>query len=232
MRAATKGSAPTMTATLLAAGVAASLALAAPAAAQQEGDQSGAANGTPLLGTPRFYFEPGMVTFDAVSPGHDFGASSGFNFRFVTLVPTRWPLLRLVVGTSFAPFGLSNQQQTDNDPSFFYGVSVPVVTSAVTGGWLDVAVPLMGLYRLREAGERSRRSYTNDLVVEGAVFVHLGRRLLADLGGIWPRLSVYVLADQSLTPSRSALRPERDRFSPVFQYGISIPIGPQNPGRD
>ncbi len=188
--------------------------------------------GAQQIGTPRFYVEPGMVTVDAVSPGHDFGPSSGFNMRFVTLVPTGWPLVRILLGTSFAPFGLSNSGRADNDPSFFYGVSVPVVTAAATRGWLDVAVPVFGLYRLRQAGERSRRSYTNDLVVEGAVFVHLGRTLLADLGGIWPRLSVYALADQSLTPSPSLLTPRRDRFSPIFQYGVSIPIGPAGPGRE
>jgi hypothetical protein len=167
--------------------------------------------------------EPGLITLNAVSATSDSSSASGLNLRFVTLVPLGFAHVSLMLGTSFAPLGLSNGRQADNDPVFFFGAHVPVLRSEKTDGWVDLAFPVLGSYH-RDATAQGPRSYVTDLVLESAVSLHLGRKLMGDLGRFWSGLSLYVLADQNLSPGRDSATGTRDRFNPVFQYGVSIPL--------
>lgn len=85
-------------------------------------------------------------------------------------------------------------------------------------------MPVLGAYRLDENGEADRL-YVNDLVVQGAVLIPVGGKLMADMGAFWSRLTLYGIVEQNLTPSRNFTTRKIDRFSPTFQYGVSIPLG-------
>jgi hypothetical protein len=182
-----------------------------------------------LLKAPTFRFEPGVVTVNAVSAPLPTGSSTGLNLRFVTVVPTSVPWLSLELGTSFAPLGLSNGQRALNEPTFFYGPVVMLLPRDRTGHWVELSLPVLGAYRLDETGEEERL-YVNDLVVQGALTVPLGRHLLADMGRFWSQFTIYALAEQNLTPGRNFTTRKVDRFNPTFQYGVSIPPGASGGG--
>ena len=173
---------------------------------------------------PTFYFEPGVITVDAVSPPVDLGSATGLNLRFITAFPTSIPWLTLLLGTRFAPLGLSNGQDAFNEPAFFYGASVMLLPRDRTAGWVELSLPVLGMYQLDETGEEDRL-YVHDLAVQASAVFPVGSTLMADLGGFWPRFTLYLLAEQNLTPGRDFLTQRVDRFRPLFQYGVSIPIG-------
>lgn len=176
------------------------------------------------LKAPVFRFEPGIITVNAVSAPLPSGSSTGLNLRFVTQVPTAVQWLSLLVGTSLAPLGLSNGLRASNDPTFFYGLQARVLPRRRTAGWLEFSVPVLGAYHLDETGD-SERLYLNDLMLQGAVTAPIGNKLLADMGRVWSRLTVYLIAEQNLTPGRILGTNEIDRFRPTFFYGASIPVG-------
>lgn len=172
---------------------------------------------------PTVLLEPGLITVNALSPTTDSSSASGLNLRFVTLVPIGRSRLSLQLGTSFAPLGLSNDRKSENDPTFFFGAHIAVLRARQTDGWIDLTMPVLGSYHLDETGT-SERSYVTDLVLETALSVHVGAKLMGDLGSFWGRFMLYALADQNLSPGREEVTRKRDRFNPTFQYGISIPI--------
>src|SRR5688572_24520116 len=88
-----------------------------------------------VLHAPRFAFEPGVITLNAVSAENAFGSSTGLNLRFVALVPTSIPWLSLQVGTSFAPLALSNGLRAFNEPTFFYGPVTMLLPRDRTSNW-------------------------------------------------------------------------------------------------
>lgn len=172
---------------------------------------------------PSFAIEPGVITTNAVSAPLPTGSSTGVNLRFLAIAPTSIPWLTLEVGTSFAPFGLSNGLRAFNDPTFFYGPVVMLLPRDRTKNWLELTMPVLGAYRLDENGESSR-IYVNDLVLQTVANVPVGRHLMKDMGPFWSRLTLYGIAEQNLTPSRNAATEKYDRFNPTFLYGVSIPI--------
>jgi hypothetical protein len=176
------------------------------------------------LQSPEFRLEPGVRTVDAFADPTGIDAASGFAVRFETVIPTSWRHVALVVGASFTPFGLSGGQRTANDPILFYGASIPLLRPPRTDGWLSLTLPILGVYQFDATGRGNDRLYEHDLVVEAAARVHLGRKLLADLGPFWSRLDAYVLVDQTLTPDRELATGRRDWFNPAFTYGVSIPL--------
>lgn len=177
-----------------------------------------------VLKTPTFLFEPGVVTVNAVSAPLPTGSSTGLILQFLTVVPTSIPWLSLELGTSFAPLGLSNGRRAFNDPTFFYGPVALLLPRDRTANWVEVSLPVLGAYQLDETGEEDRL-YVNDLVVQGRMIVLLGQHVMADMGRFWSRLTAYVIVEQNLTPGRNFMTREVDRFSPSFQYGVSIPVG-------
>ncbi|HET6680191.1 MAG TPA: hypothetical protein VFG84_03255 [Gemmatimonadaceae bacterium] len=176
-----------------------------------------------LFGTPELRFEPGMITRDAVSAPGVRDASTGLLFRVMTMVPTAWRHLDLQVGTAFAPIGLSNGRSVENDVAFYYGVKLVPLRTSQTDGWLELGIPVLGYFHLAER-EDARRFFVNDLVVQTSARLALGPRLMSDMGGVWSRLTLYVVAEQNLSPPPDESG-RRDRFRPVFHYGLSIPIG-------
>jgi hypothetical protein len=148
------------------------------------------------------------------------------------VAPTAVPWLTLQVGTSFAPFGLSNGLRAFNDPTFFYGPVVMLLPRDRTRNWFELTLPVLGAYRLDESGETDR-IYVNDLVVQTTVNVSVGRHLMRDMGSFWSRLMLYGTIEQNLTPSRNASTEKYDRYNPTFLYGVSIPIrGAVAPARE
>jgi len=177
-----------------------------------------------LLQAPRFMFEPGVITINAVSAENVVGSSTGLNLRFVAVVPTSVPWLTFQVGTSFAPLGLSNGLRAFNEPTFFYGPVTMLLPRDRTSNWLELAMPILGVYRLDETGEEDRL-YVTDLMIQGIATIPIGEKLMADMGSFWSRVTLYAIVEQNLTPARDAETRRVDRFNPTFQYGVSIPIG-------
>jgi len=175
------------------------------------------------LRPPTFVLEPGIITTNSVSAPLPTGSSTGLNLRFLALVPTSIPWLTLEVGTSFAPFGLSNGLRAFNDPTFVYGPIVMLLPRDRTRNWLELTMPVLGAYRLDVNGDADR-IYVNDLVIQTSAHVPVGQHLLKDMGPFWSRLTLYATAEQNLTPSRNASTEKYDRFNPTFLYGVSIPI--------
>lgn len=182
--------------------------------------------GGQALHAPRFVFEPGVITLNSVSAPLAIGSSTGLNLRFVAVLPTAIPWLSVQLGTSFAPFGLSNGLRAFNEPTFFYGPVTLLLPRDRTANWLDVTLPVLGAYRLDETGEEDRL-YVNDLIIQGVATVPVGEKLMADMGSFWSRIALYAIVEQNLTPARDVNTQRVDRFNPTFQYGVSIPIGRQ-----
>jgi len=180
--------------------------------------------GAQLLRAPRFVFEPGAITVNAISSPLPTGSSTGLNLRFVAEFSTPVPWLTIDVGTALAPLGLSNGQRDRNEPTFFYGPNIMLLPRDRTRNWIEVSMPVLGAYRLDESGEADRL-YVNELVVQGAVLLPVGGKLMSDMGPFWSRLTLYGIVEQNLTPSRNFTTRKIDRFSPTFQYGVSIPLG-------
>lgn len=175
------------------------------------------------LRAPTFVFEPGVMTVNAVSAPLPTGSSTGLNLRFLAVFPTTIPWLSVEVGTSFAPLGLSNGLRDFNEPTFFYGPVVMLLPRDRTSNWVELTLPVLGVYRLDENGEADRL-YVNSLVTQGTVTVPVGRKLLSDMGPFWSRLTLYGIIEQNLTPSRNFTTRKVDRLNPAFLYGLSIPI--------
>jgi len=182
-----------------------------------------------VLHAPRFVFEPGVITVNAVSAENTLGSSTGLNLRFVAVVPTSIPWLSIQVGTSFAPLGLSNGLRAFNEPTFFYGPVTMLLPRDRTSNWLELAMPILGAYRLDETGEEDRL-YVTDLMLQGVATIPIGEKLMADMGSFWSRVTLYTIVEQNLTPAREVETQRVDRFKPTFQYGVSIPIGRRTTG--
>ena len=172
---------------------------------------------------PTFSMDPGVITINSISAPVPNGSATGVNLRFLVNLQTAIPWLTLEVGTSFAPFGLSNGLRSFNEPTFFYGPVVMVLPRDRTANWIELSMPVLGAYRLDENGEADRL-YVHDLFVQGAATVPLGSKLMADMGSFWSHIAVYGIIEQNLTPARNFTTRKLDRFNPTFLYGISIPV--------
>ena len=123
------------------------------------------------------------------------------------------------------PYGSTGvSRRNTNTPMLFVGNVFPVLSSAHTAGWLSMDAPLLITYTFGGGGQQNARVYGRDIVLEAAVTVHLGRRLLSGFGGPLSRLRLYGLLDQNLTPNRS-FEGTRDRFNPIAYYGVTFPFG-------
>jgi hypothetical protein len=171
--------------------------------------------------------QPGMLTADFVSARNVLGSTTGFNARFllrpVTGTWCRW--CRLRAGVNITPYGVTGPGgREENAPSLFVGHAFALLASSRTGGWLSLDLPLQFHYGFGGGGRRNERLYGRDLFLEAAATVHVGRKLLRDLGPVWSRLTLYLLVDQNLTPNPDLLSGRTDRFNPIALYGVSIPL--------
>jgi hypothetical protein len=170
-------------------------------------------------------FQPGMMTGDFVSSDDGEPSTTGFNLRFATVLPTSRRFLTLIVGANVTPYGTSGaSRRNTNTPQLFVGNVFPALSSAHTAGWLSLDVPVLLTYSFGGGSDRNLRVYGRDVVLEGAVTLHLGRKLLRGFGGPLSRIRAYALVDQTLTPNRNLIG-TIDRFNPVAFYGLTVPFG-------
>lgn len=210
--------------------VLASVALRGSAAAQEAtGEAPDSARVTRRVRPPELRLQPGMLSADFVSAPSGFPATSGFNLRFSTLVPTSSRWWTLIVGASVTPYGTSGvTPRSTNTPMLFIGNVFPGVSARRMGGWLDLQFPVYLTYTYGGGGEHNSQIYGRDFVAEAALQVHVGRKVLRDLGPGFSRLRLYAMLNQVLTPNEDPSSGKTDRFNPMALYGLTIPIG----GRD
>lgn len=175
---------------------------------------------------PALLLQPGMLSADFWSPPEGYPATSGFNLRFATVVPTSSRWWTLILGASVTPYGTSGVSvRSTNTPVLFVGNVFPGISSQRTGGWFDLSLPLYLTYSYGGGGERNRQIYGRDIVGEVALQFFVGEKVLGDLGPAFRRLRFYAMMNQLLTPNEDRATGTTDRFNPVALYGITIPIG-------
>ena len=62
-------------------------------------------------------------------------------------------------------------------------------------------------------------------MAEAALQVHVGQKVLRELGPAFARLRLYAMVNQVITPNEDPTSGRTDRFNPMALYGITIPIG-------
>jgi hypothetical protein len=188
---------------------------AAPAVAQQDDTR-------PIT----LLLQPGMLSADFLSAPEGYASTTGFNLRFATTIATRSRWLTLLVGGSVTPYGTSGISfRNNNTPMLFVGNVFPGFSAERTNGWVSLELPLLLTYSFRGGGSRNQELFGKDIVAEAAFGVHLGRKVLRELGAPLSRLRLYFLVDHLLTPNEDPVTGRIDRFNPVAMYGITIPIG-------
>ena len=207
-------------ATIFGAAITACLTLfSVPASAQKEATADSSQGVTLLL-------QPGMLSADFLSPPEGSTSTTGFNLRVAALVPSSSRWFTFIVGGSVTPYGTSGISiHNNNTPIFFAGNVFPGFGEGRTKGWLSLQLPLVLTYSYGGGGPHTRSLYGKDIVAEAAFSVHLGRKVLRDLSSPLSRLQVYFIFDQSLTPNEDPASGRTDRFNPVAQYGITLPLG-------
>lgn len=170
--------------------------------------------------------QPGMLSADFVSAPDGITSTTGFNLRAAALAPTRSRWFTFIVGANVTPYGTSGvSARNHNAPTLFAGNVFPGFDANTTHGWLSLQLPLLLTYSYGGGGVHNQNLYGKDIVAEAAFSVHVGKRVLHDLGGPLSRLQVYFVFDQSLTPNEDPVTKTTDRFNPVAQYGFTIPLG-------
>lgn len=182
--------------------------------------------------SPVLLLQPGMLSADFVSAPEGYPATTGFNLRFATLVPTASKWWTLIVGGSVTPYGTSGiTPRNTNTPVLFIGNVFPGFSASRTGGWFDLQFPLYLTYSYGGGGTRNNAIYGRDFVGEATLQWYVGQKVLRDLGPAFARLRVYVMLNQVLTPNEDVITGTTDRFNPVALYGVTIPIGSHGPAR-
>jgi len=197
---------------------------------------AGAQDNGSFIKPPVFVFQPGVVTANAVSATENPFTStspdvaSGFNVRFMTIVPTASKYLAGVAGVQFQPNGLGGSK--NNSPGFFYGAVLPLpIVSTATQGWLNFSIDPLGVYA-PASPTASSRVYAHEFFLEGAFVLNIGQKMMKDMP-MFAGVSAYFLVDQQITHTKTffrqgtQVREENDRFAPVLLYGITVPISPR-----
>jgi hypothetical protein len=163
---------------------------------------------------PTFVFQPGLVTSNFVDKADGTSASTKFNFRVVTAIPTTIPRTTAVAIVQFTPWNTAAGFNS-NSPSFVYGpvfnlFNVPRVS-------LDFDV--LGSYG-PAAKSTNESAYTHKLVLEADLACKVGDWVTHDQKSRWHSLALYVYPAYVATglPSGSS------RW--VLLYGASLPIAP------
>lgn len=176
--------------------------------------------------TPELRLQPGMLSADFLSPPEGYPATSGFNLRFSTLVPTSSKWWTLIVGASVTPYGTSGiTPRSTNTPMLFIGNVFPAIPASKTAGWFDLQLPVYLTYTYGGGGPHNRAIYGRDFVAEASFQFHVGQKVLRELGPTFSRLRLYVLLNQIITPNEDPTSGTTDRFNPMALYGLTIPIG-------
>ena len=150
-------------------------ALAPAAASAQE------ASGMSFWRAPVFVLQPGGVTSNAISGPDGVDATTAFNARFATVIPTASPWFQGVFGAQVATGGNAGT------PNMFYGAIIPIVPiSTATGGMLGVSLDPLGVTTF---GGKNGTFFFGELAFSLAV----GRMMFANMGPMWSGLGAYFL---------------------------------------
>lgn len=181
--------------------------------------------------SPVLLLQPGVMSADFISAPDGYPSTSGFNLRFATVVPSGSKWWTLIVGASVTPYGTSGASPRNaNAPTLFVGNVFPGLSKEQTGGWVDVQFPVYLTYTYGGGGARNPSLYGRDVLGEMALQLHIGEKILHDLGPGFSRLRGYLMINQVLTPNEDLTTGVTDRFNPMALYGLTIPIGARRAG--
>ena len=163
---------------------------------------------------PVFVLQPGGVTANAISAPDGLDATTAFNARFATVLPTASPWFQGVFGAQVATGGNAGT------PNIFYGGIIPIVPiNTATGGMFTVSLDPLGVTTF---GGKNGTFFFGELALGLAV----GRMMFANMGPMWSGLGAYFLIDQQLSgPLPRDENGDADRFRPILLYGLNIPLG-------
>ena len=125
-------------------------------------------------GYPVFQLQPGLMIVDFVSSSGGAPSRTGFNLRFATRLPTTLRWFTLVFGASVTPYGMSGiPDRNSSAPLVFIGNVFPAVSSARTGGWATLEVPLLLYQAYGGGGEHSTSNFGRDLYLQLSLYLHV-----------------------------------------------------------
>ena len=167
-----------------------------------------------IFRTPRVVAQPGFLTSNFVDGPDGTKASTNFNARLVTAIPTTLPRTTAVAIVQWTPWNRTAGVNA-NAPSFVYGPVFTVFDAALVSMDFDV----LGSYG-PAARSTDAAAYTHKLVLETDFSVGAGALLTHDPASRWRRVALYVFPAYVATglPSGSS------RW--VALYGVSLPIAP------
>jgi hypothetical protein len=167
-----------------------------------------------IFRAPSFVLQPGAVTSNFVDRPEGTSASTAFNARVVTAIPTTLPRTTLVGIVQWTPQH-EVADVNNNAPSFVFGPVFSVFNVPLASLDFDV---------LDSYGPAARSTddaaYTHKLVLEGDLAVKFGALMTQDATSRWRSLALYGFLANVATglPSGSS------RW--VLLYGVSLPIAP------
>jgi hypothetical protein len=162
-----------------------------------------------LFRNPVFVAQPGIVKPFAE------GASSEFNARFVTAIPTsiaRTTLVAIVQWTPFADNGVGGKA---NAPAFVYGPVFNVADQRAFSFDVDA------LFAYAPGCVDSTSDYCHKFLVEGDLFIKLGNMMT--MSGHWRSLALYALLAYQITEVPDGAE-SKDRMA--LLAGLSLPLAP------
>ncbi|HET8655935.1 MAG TPA: hypothetical protein VFL93_10510 [Longimicrobiaceae bacterium] len=174
-----------------------------------------------LICAPRFSFQPGAITRNAINPpataSGNAASTSDFLFRMVTLAPTTIPRTSLSFALQWTPFATRNGYTADA-PGFTYG---PVISLFHTGP-LSTSFDVLGSY---QPSSTSSAAYRNEFVLKFDANLAAGSMLGAGAPPYLKKVGVYGSIAQQMSDLRRDYNGERIH-APVLMFGVSLPIAP------
>lgn len=167
-----------------------------------------AQDGMGFFRSPVFVLQPGIVKPFST------GASTEFNARFVTAIPTSTPRLTIVGIVQWTPFADNGVGGKANSPAFVYGPVVNLVNTT------NLAFDIDGLFAYGPAAT-GNSDYTHKFLVEGDLFIKLGSMM--NTKGHWKALSLYAMLAYVITGLPAGVE-SKDRM--VLLSGLSLPLAP------
>lgn len=170
--------------------------------------QRRSSDGMGLLRAPVFVAQPGFVKPFST------GATTEFNMRFVTAIPTSIQRTTLVAIIQWLPFADNGVGGKANSPSFVYG---PVI-NLVNERQFSFDIDALFAYGPAATGNSD---YTHKFLIEGDAVLKLGSMMNAK--GQFSGLGLYGFLAYVLTGLPDGVE-SKDRM--VLLAGLSLPIAP------
>lgn len=167
-----------------------------------------AQDGMGLFRSPVFVLQPGIVRPFST------GASTEFNARVVTALPTSVNRLTIVAIVQWTPLADKSAGGKANSVAFVYGPVVNLINQP------QFAFDIDGLFAYGPAAT-GNSDYTHKFLVEGDFFLKLGNLMKAK--GHWNSLSLYAFLAYVISGLPSGVE-SKDRM--VFLGGLSLPLAP------